>query len=300
MRVAQQGRAIVRRLPGRADGRTFRPGDFLLTRREGALAGLLGLATGGELNHAAVIVDPSGGLIEATPCATIGGHPLRRAHIADYLDAGRPCWVGYVEVRDGTRQLVVEYVERLFATQRRLSELGIAALAMQMLLGIAPRARTERHPWLRPLHPLFDRHALVIREEHTYLAGELVARALERGGFVWDGDPAYVTPASLFASYCPRDDVGPGVLVPLDSARLARRGRQAMVTSGGGQVSAFPARTLAAVGQGAVLRAEAPRAAEVTNPDGLRALAQVALVAFGSLTVAHGLEILIRSLHQES
>jgi hypothetical protein len=72
---------------------------------------------------------------------------------------------------------------------------------------------------------------------------------------------------------------------------------------GGGQVSIFSARApraVASLGQSAVLRAEAPRPEEAPNPDGLRALAQVALVAFGSLTVAHGLEILIRSLHQES
>lgn len=305
MRVAQQGRAIVRRLPARADGRTFRPGDFVLTHRDGALARLLGAATGAALNHAAVIVDPSGALIEATPCATLGGEPLRRAHITEYLDAGQPCWVGYVEVRDGTRQLVVDYVERLFASQGRLSELGIAALALQMLVGIAPRARSARHPWLRPFHPLFDRHALVIREEHTYLAGELVARALERGGFIWDRDPVYVTPAELHTCFCPHDERGNGMPLPLDPARQARRGRQAL-SVGGGQVSSFSPRApraprvLAPVGQGAALRAEALGPVEVANPDGLRALAQVALVAFGSLTVAHGLELLIRSLHQES
>ena len=46
MRVIGRGRAIVRRLPSRQESRTFRPGDFVLTRTSGALAGMTSLATG--------------------------------------------------------------------------------------------------------------------------------------------------------------------------------------------------------------------------------------------------------------
>src|SRR5579859_5406993 len=197
MRVQQRGRAIVRRVSSCAERQAFRPGDFLLVRATGFLPSIEHLASGDALNHAALIVDPSGDLIEVNPRLSVGEHLLRRGNVRDYLAAGEPCWLGHVEVREGTRQAVVEFAENLLAAPTRLSDVGIAALTLHALLGVAPRARTARHAWLRPLHPFFDRHALVLREEHTYLSGELVARALERGGFVWDCDPAYVTPAGL-------------------------------------------------------------------------------------------------------
>ena len=40
-----------------------------------------------------------------------------------------------------------------------------------------------------------------LREDLCYSSGELVARALERGGFIWEHDPAQVTPADIFRRY---------------------------------------------------------------------------------------------------
>ncbi len=303
MGMLQRGRAIVRRLPPGGDGRTYRPGDFLLTRSEGVIARVLGLATGGTLNHAALVVDASGGLIEANPCIMSGEVCLRRGHIEDYLAAGKPCWVGYVELQEGTRQSVVEYAERLCATQGRFSELGVLALLLQSLICIAPRARTARHGWLRPLHPLFDRHALVLREEHTYLSGEFVARALERGGFLWDRDPAHITPAELFARFHPHDDGAGGVLVPLAVARQARReGRAGQPARGPAQVSLFvprSARPTAGAPGAPALRLQAPLPLDVAEPDGVRAILQVMLLTLGSLTVTHGIEILLQGLRRD-
>jgi hypothetical protein len=260
------------------------------------------VATGGELNHAALIVDTSGGLIEANPCVLAGQGALRRAHIADYLAAGRLCWVGYVELQEGTRESVVDFVERVFGAQRGLSELGALMLALQVLLGIAPRARTARHAWLRPLHAAIEQHALVMREEHTYLSGELVARALEHGGFVWNCDPAYVTPAELFARFHLRDESDGGVLIPLAAARLGRRGARPGRPTGPAVVSAFTARAprpLAGAAAGVALRAEVPPPVEAAMPEGLRAVAQVALLALGTLTVAHGIEALLQHLQPD-
>src|SRR5262249_34160138 len=144
MRVPQRGRAFVRRLASWEGERTFRPGDFLLVRTSGLLPAIEHLASGGAINHAALIVDPSGGLIEVNPRLDTGAHPLRRAHLRDYLVAGEPCWIGYVEAREGTRQAVAEFAESLLAAPTRLSELGVAALTLHALLGVAPRARTAR------------------------------------------------------------------------------------------------------------------------------------------------------------
>jgi hypothetical protein len=305
MGMLQRGRAIVRRLPPGGDGRTYRPGDFLLTRSEGAIARVLGLATGGSLNHAALIVDASGGLIEANPCVMSGEPCLRRSHIEEYLAAGKSCWVGYVEVQEGTRQSVVEFAERLCATQGRFSEVGVLALLLQSLLCIAPRAHTARHRWLRPLHALFDRHALVLREEHTYLSGEFVARALERGGFVWERDPAHITPDELFARFHLHDDVEGGVLLPLAVAWVARRDGHAEVlpARGPAHVSLLVprnARSSARSAHTAALRLEADRApANVAEPDGVRAILHVMLWTLGGLTVTRGVEVLLHGLQRD-
>jgi hypothetical protein len=306
MRVLHHGRAIVRQLSTRAERRSYRPGDFVLTRAEGGFARLLGAATGGPLDHAALIVDASGGLIEVNPQIAVGGSLLRRAHIGDYLDAGQPCWVGYVELQEGTRQAVVDFAERRYATQTPISAIGILTLVLQALLCVAPRARTERHAWLRLLHPLFDRHALILREEHTYLSGEFVARALERGGFLWDVDPAHITPAELFTRFHLRDESDAGVVVPLAHARRSRRAASAPPADRGparvspfvprGQRSAPAARTLA----GAAAYAAMPQAFEEATPDGVRTLMHVALFTAGGLTVVHCLELMARALRQES
>jgi hypothetical protein len=280
--------------------RSYRPGDFLLTRSDGSLARLTGLATGGDLNHAALIVDPSGGLIEVNPSLALAAGPLRRSHIHQYQEAGAPCWIGYVELVEGTREAVVEFAEQHLATQSRLSEVGVAILALNTLLCVAPRARTARHAWLKPLAPIFDRHALVLREEHTHLAGEFVARALERGGFHWGADPAYITPAALFDRFHMAEDEPRGVLVTLAQARRARHTRSSVhrVDQGPAQVRPFIPRTT--VGrQGAALRVVAPQPVAEATPDGLRALAQLALLTLSGLALVEGLEMALRAFRDE-
>jgi hypothetical protein len=213
--------------------------------------------------------------------------------------------VGYVEVQEGTRQSVVEFAERLCATQRRFSEVGVLALLLHSLLCIAPRAHTARHRWLSPLHALFDRHALVLREEHTYLSGEFVARALERGGFVWERDPAHITPEELFARFHPHDDAEGGVLVPLAVARQARRDGHGEVqpARGPAQVSLFVprrARPPARTARTSALRLEVERApVNIAEPDGVRAILHVMLWTLGGLTVTRGVEILLHGLQRD-
>jgi hypothetical protein len=204
MRVSPRGRAILHRLSGASGyGRSFRPGDFILTRSGGALAWSLGLATGCELNQAALIVDASGGLIEVNPFFITPSGGLRRSHIHEYLDKKVPVWVGYVEVVDGTRAEVVRFAEQMLEEQAHFSEWQFAGLLLHIGMSIAPRHLTARYQVLRPLHELFDRHALIFKEENIFTSAELVARALERGGFLWEKDPASITPADLFVRFSP-------------------------------------------------------------------------------------------------
>lgn len=215
MRVPQRGRAILRQLSARDSERGFRPGDFLLTISDGALAKLQGWATGCELNHAALIIDQLGTVVEANPSLLRDARPFRLANVKDYLGAGKPCWIGYVELREGSRQDVAAYAQHLLRGQNGGSATGRVWLALHTAFGIAPRALTGRVPWLNGLFRLLNNHAVVVREEHCYLAAELVARALERGGFIWECDPAYVTPADLLTSFHQLD----AVLEPLQFTR---------------------------------------------------------------------------------
>jgi hypothetical protein len=186
-----------------ASERTYRPGDFVLTRSTGSLAWSMGMATASRVNQAALIVDSSGGLIEVNPVFMSAWGGLRRSHINEYLERRAPVLVGYVELLDGTRSEVVRFAEQMLEEQRRFSEWQFAGLLLHLGLSIAPRSLTAKYVPLYPLHGLFDHHALVLKEENIFTSAELVARALERGGFLWGKDPAYMTPADLLDRFCP-------------------------------------------------------------------------------------------------
>jgi hypothetical protein len=236
MRVSPRGRAILELLPAEAaNERTYRPGDFVLTRSKGSLAWSLGAATASRLNQAALIVDSSGGLIEVNPAFITSEGGLRRSHINEYLERGAPVWVGYVELLDGTRSEVVRFAEQMLEEQRGFTEWQFAGLLLHVGMSIAPRHLTGKYRVLRLLHGLFDHHALVIKEENIFTSAELVARALERGGFVWGKDPAHITPADLFERFCP-----PGRVQELKQAALpsahTTRSRAAAYSGGVGRL----------------------------------------------------------------
>jgi hypothetical protein len=291
MRVPQRGRAILRRLSAHDAIGAFRPGDFVLTSNSAGLARLLGWATGSKINHAGIIVDPLGAVVEANPSLLADARAFRMTSVADYLKAGKPCWIGYVELREGSRQDVVAYIEHLVRAQGVLSATGQLWQALHAILSIAPRAWTRRVAWLRPLHATLDRHALIIREEHCYSSGELVARALERGGFIWDCDPAHVTPADLFERYHLAD--APVRLTPKSLSALRSRER---VTVGRRELSGeratithFAPRTT----RGATVLAEAPRQQEPPQ-EGMRALLHLGVLMAAGLAVIGVIEEMLR------
>lgn len=294
MRVPQRGRAILRRLTPADSVRAFRPGDILITRSEGGLARLVGWATGSQLNHAALIVDPMGTVTEANPALLADPRAFRVSSVADYLRAGKPCWIGYVEFREGTRQEVLAYAEHLLRARCVVSPLGRLWLALHTLLSIAPQALTARHASLRPLHAFFVRHGLILREDYCFSSAEFVARALERGGFHWESDPAHVTPATLYERFHPREE--PVRLPPPTSITQKRRtaapapgARPAVTSAGGGNISRF-ARTGT---QGNTALVEAPRLAESAQ-DGMRAIFQVGMLVAAGLTFIGVIEEMIR------
>jgi hypothetical protein len=65
-----------------------------------------------------------------------------------------------------------------------------------------------------------------MRENLCYSSGELVARALERGGFIWEYDPALITPADIFHRYCQ-----PELVLAPQSAKGARVASKSLVAA---------------------------------------------------------------------
>ena len=243
MRVSQRGRAILRRMSadegqevrdtGDSTSRvqTYRPGDFLLTSSNGGLALLLGYATASKINHAAVIVDTQGTLIEASPSLIRHEQAYRVSNIQRYLESGRPCWIGYVEVREGSRQEVANYAEHLWRASRTAHLSGRFWLVLHMLFSIAPRSYAARLGTSPALRHFFEHRAVVIREDLCYSSGELVARALERGGFIWEHDPAQVTPADIFRRYRQPESVP--ATTPLKQPRVAHESLVGVRTTSG-------------------------------------------------------------------
>jgi hypothetical protein len=247
MRVSQRGRAILRRMSadegqevrdtGDSTSRvqTYRPGDFLLTSSNGGLALLLGYATASKINHAAVIVDSQGTLIEASPSLIRHDQAYRVSNIQRYLESGRPCWIGYVEVREGSRQEVADYAEHLWRASRTTHLSGRFWLVLHMLFSIAPRSYTALLGTSPAFRHFFEHRAVVIREDLCYSSGELVARALERGGFIWEHDPAQVTPADIFRRYRQPESVP--ATTPLKQPRVAHESLVGVRTTSGGPFS---------------------------------------------------------------
>lgn len=300
MRVPQRGRAILRRLSPHDSVHAFRPGDFLLTRSDAGLARILGWASGSELNHAAVIIDPIGTVVEANPALVSDMRAFRLSTVSDYQRAGKPCWIGYVELREGTRQEVVTYVERLVRSKGSVSGMGRVWLVAHAALSIAPRSWSGRAPWLRAPHSFFARHAIVLREEHCFSAGELVARALERGGFIWECDPANVTPADLFARY--HLDEPP---VHLKGSRISpiRRGARSARTAATTRVKAGTPASITPFAprgtRGATALADAPHGDELPQT-GMRALVQVGVLMAAGLAVIGVLEEMLRFVRSDA
>jgi len=293
MRVPQRGRAILRRLSAQDAVRAFRPGDFVLTTSDGGMARLLGWATGDELNHAALITDPLGTVVEANPMFLADTRAFRTSSVAEYLRAGKPCWIGYVELREGSRQAVVSFAEHLLRARGTISLSGRVWMALHTLLSVAPRAVASRYAGLRGMRDVLENHAVVLREEHCYSAAEFVARALERGGFIWDRDPAHVTPADLFRRYHLAD---PALVTPMPIARMRRR--QPAVAPGAGarrgDITPFAPREV----RGATALAALPHNQEAPQK-GLHALLQVGVLAAAGLMVIGMLEELIHLATRE-
>jgi hypothetical protein len=307
MRVSQRGRAILRRisahdaLGGTGDARdttvpTFRPGDFLLTSSNGGLARLLSLATASKINHAAVIIDPEGTLIEANPSFFGPRQSFRLSSVSHYLKTGAPCWIGYVEVREGSRQEVSGYAEHLLRARGRSSMLGRLWLVLHTLLSIAPRSFAAHFSTTSPLRHALEHRSLIMRENLCYSSGELVARALERGGFIWEHDPAQITPADIFHRYR-QPELAP-VLAPTKTAKIVRESLVGAPTYPRKSSTVAPRQFLSR-NLPRDLGTEAPTTDQMRTQTGWRTLWGIGVAAVVGLVCVDILEQLTRSIRRK-
>jgi hypothetical protein len=244
------------------------------------LARLLSLATGSKINHAAIIIDPQGALVEANPSLFRLRQPFRLSSVSYYLKTGAPCWIGYVEVREGSRQEVAGYAEHLLRARGGSSIMGRLWLVLHTLLSIAPRSFAAHLSTTSPLRYALEHRSIIMREDLCYSAGELVARALERGGFIWEHDPAQITPADIFHRYRQ-----PGLAPALSSPRPAKIVRESLVgarTNPRKSSTVAPRESLSRNLPGD-LRPQAPTAGHMRTETGWRTLWGIGVAAVAGL-----------------
>jgi uncharacterized protein YycO len=152
------------------------PGDFFLTVKTGLMWRLItwGMARRfrGDLkkfarwNHAGLFVTHNGDIVEATHKGVI------RSHISEYKGREYIIVSPKIWTQDDRFQMI-DFVR--WATGKPYGFLTILGLAVWSLLGGS-----------------FD-----VSLDGTLICSGLVARALERAGYIFDRDPSRVTPADL-------------------------------------------------------------------------------------------------------
>jgi hypothetical protein len=160
-----------------AQAGSFKPGDFILTHEKGWVHGLIRYGQSlryrgknrkhNRWSHAALIVTPDGGLIEAV------GKGVRRSHLDKYqsieyhlvnIDA-------YADERD--RQQIVKFAESCL--RHHYGYLTLASISLNLLLGGRINFSFERQ----------------------IICSALVARALERSDVIFKKSPQHIMPADL-------------------------------------------------------------------------------------------------------
>jgi hypothetical protein len=157
------------------------PGDFLLTRGHSFFSRLIRFGErlrihGADrpyawFNHAALVVSPTGDLVEAL------GRGVVRTHCSHY----QAC--DYVVVRThaaehDVRQMLA-FADWVVARGARYGVLTVLSLALSMLTG----------------------SKLTFFVDGRFICSGFVARALERTGTLFDRDPVHITPADLAKYY---------------------------------------------------------------------------------------------------
>lgn len=146
---------------------TTAPGDFLVSHDGDVIDRLIQFGTRSHWNHAALIIDADGTVIEALSTG------LAESPASKY--ASRDTYHVAVALSEEDRREVVAFARSMLSRHARYGWLQIAAIVLRLLTG----------------------GRLVLKIDGTFICSELVARALGQGGVIWTRDPALMSPADL-------------------------------------------------------------------------------------------------------
>lgn len=147
------------------------PGNFVVTHGNDFFDTLIHIFTMSYWNHAALIVETNGTLIELTT----GG--IRKKNIADYPP--KDIHIVAIDMSNEDRKQVREFAEVMLKRHPTYGFLTIASIALKIM----------------------TMSRLVIKLDGTLICSEFVARALAQGGIIWDKDPSLITPADLYTTF---------------------------------------------------------------------------------------------------
>lgn len=154
---------------------TVKPGDFILTRRDGTFMGTcirffqdfrLPLRDA-KWSHAALVIDERGYIQEALEFA------VEIEHIEKYRD--HEVMHYSPEMSEEDREQVVLFSKSVYAAKHNYGYLTILSLVLSLLTG----------------------SSFVFSKAGTSICSGFVAEALTRAGYVFDSVPSHVTPGDL-------------------------------------------------------------------------------------------------------
>lgn len=171
------------RIPPGAAATEFAPGDFILVKGKGPQGWLIKFGQQLRIHgadrkyvvwsHAALIVDPAGGLIEAV------GKGVRKATLDDYTD--RPYQVYRIKASEEDRRQVVAFAQWALQEHAKYGPLTIVSIALSMLTGSRLRFSIDGQ----------------------FVCSGLVASALQRAGSIFSRSAEHIAPADLAKYFDP-------------------------------------------------------------------------------------------------
>lgn len=166
--------AFTRYGPGEA-AQTYTRGDFILTHGNKTYDRLIHWAQGLKMhgpdrkytrwNHAALIIDEQGTIVEANGDG-VDSNPISKYTPTEY-------YLVHIEAADIERDNEVKFGQ--WAEGQRYGKLTIFSVFLSLLFG----------------------STIIFALQGQEICSGLVARALERTGYIFDDDPAHIMPADL-------------------------------------------------------------------------------------------------------
>lgn len=147
---------------------SLKPGDFILTHGSSLFDTLIQTFTFSHWNHAALIIDEEGTLLEAVDKG------IKKHHLSKYRK--EEVYIVRTEFNETEREHIVKYGLKMLADHEKYGFLTIFSIALKII----------------------TKSRLIIKLEGTIICSEFVANALARGGIIWDKDPELITPADLY------------------------------------------------------------------------------------------------------